>query len=134
MNKQFFVNEEKGIVTCVLKAEEPIPNVIRQMKLDKQTEMILSMMLIQPQEDLFDTKEFIGVARCVEGDTFNEEIGKQIAELKAGIKYNQYVEKKFSKFVAKLATATSNVVETAILYRREAEGTRMALQDTLNEL
>ena len=55
--------------------------------------------------DLEVSSSFKGVANCSDGDEFNEEFGKSLAEQKAVLKYHKAMKKKYRKMIEILRKA-----------------------------
>lgn len=74
----FVVIENKGVVLCKLQYKVNVPEVVRllakTMTDDKDVKKLLSDN---------DTFECFGVAKLMDGDTFDVEVGKKIARAKA---------------------------------------------------
>lgn len=71
-----------------------------EMKSSKVARKVVEKILIYNSEfphdlDIIYGKDFTGVARCYEGDEFNERVGKEIATCKADMKYHDAIARKY---------------------------------------
>lgn len=91
-NKKFVVNEK--VVVCIVDTHLTYDRANYD---TLETATILSLSKkrndMNNQHPAFQTMHFKGVAKCKEGDTFNERTGKIIAEKRAMIKAYGYYKK-----------------------------------------
>ena len=90
---KYIVNEEKGIVVCIISDCEE--NAIAL--IDEQLNYALNGMDI-PNKYILNNN-YKGIAKCAAGDTFDEEYGKKLAYKKAYLKYVTALNKKVKCFV-----------------------------------
>lgn len=96
-NKKFIVNEK--VVVCIM--ETCLALTYDQNFGDEAIETNTVLVLSKKRRDMnnqhpaFQTLCFKGIAKCKEGDTFNERTGKIIAEKRAMIKSYGYYKKFF---------------------------------------
>ena len=93
-NVDYIVKEEEGVVVCII--SDCKFNAVALV--DDYTD-IFSPCCDIPNVFLLNDR-YTGVAKCVNGDTFDEECGKRIAYKKAYLKYITAFEKKV-KFIEK---------------------------------
>lgn len=84
---RYFVNKEKGVVVC--KLEDCYDSLIADMHIKGYP----------VDENLEIPNEFIGKAKCSPEDTFDENIGKNIAFNRAMIKLNKAKKKMIESFL-----------------------------------
>lgn len=88
----YIVNEEKGIIVCVISGCEfnAAALVDNETNIFSHTEMIPNVFCLSSQ--------YKGIAKCLSEDTFDVEYGKKLAYRKAYVKYATAFEKKV-KFI-----------------------------------
>ena len=86
---EFKVYPDKGVVVCRLLNCEDVP--IRRIVKYTNSRFIPSKYLI---DDVF-----VGIAKCAPEDTFNEELGKEIALAKAKHKRGRAINRAIQKYI-----------------------------------
>ena len=84
----YIVNEEKGIVVCIISDCEY--NAIALV--ENATDIMVNP--IDVPDTFFLSSQYKGIAKCVPEDTFNVEYGKKLAYRKAYVKYVSAFERK----------------------------------------
>lgn len=115
----YIVNEEAGVVICNISDCEC--NAIAM--IDKRTGLFSNPLGYIPEE-FYMNEQYKGVARCAEGDTFDEEYGKKLAYRKAYLKYTIALSKKISYILKDYEKRTTrNIMEIEALDSKIGERT-----------
>lgn len=103
----YHVNEEKGVVVAVLEGVEydAIDLLMRKNK-------YLSYPSMWPRTQPFMLKDkYVGKAKCMEGDVFNIEVGKELAKERLLLKYYKDLYKASVNFVEEMMTTSGKHME-----------------------
>lgn len=105
----FYINKDKGTVVCRIRGVlTGFSGEIENILVDSSKATVVSV------EDDIAIMEFTGKAKCCPGDTFDEKVGKQIAESRAKMKVYatlQQIASKAAKFYNQQATVASDTAE-----------------------
>lgn len=107
-NVTYCVNRKKKTVVAIIKCSANVPLNIFDCVLDKFENKNGNKNLLEVSFDNFYIKnafidnQFVGVARCHESDTFDEEFGKKLALARAKAKKADAVHTNFFKFIEQL--------------------------------
>lgn len=103
----YHVNEEKGVVVAVLEGVE-----YDAIDLLMGKNEYLSYFSRWPRIQPFMLKDkYVGKAKCMEGDVFNIEVGKELAKERLLLKYYKDLYKAFEKFFEEMMTISSKHME-----------------------
>lgn len=96
MNVRYIVKEDEGVVVCLL--TECAMDVLKD--LSKKYNMYLAPIIeLDEKEDLIISDTYKGVAKLMDGDKWDEGVGRDIAKYKALEKYLVAKDKAILKFV-----------------------------------
>lgn len=107
-NVTYYVNSEKKTVVAVIECDALTPLYILDKVFDKFENGNGNHNLLEMSFDNYRVRNalvnerYVGVAKCHEGDTFNEEFGKKLALARAKAKKADAVYSNFSKFIEQL--------------------------------
>ena len=113
MDIRYYVNEEERIVVCVLngcrydfvevlnRTDNPITN---------------SYYISCRRQDIHMKDSFRGIARCAEGDEWNEEYGKKLAYHRAKNAHDKCLFNKCNKMMVYLDKKTDELADTISLF------------------
>lgn len=107
-NVTYCVNRKKKTVVAIIKCSANVPLNIFDSVLDKFENTNGNKNLLEVSFDNFYIKnafidnQFVGVAKCHEHDTFDEEFGKKLALARAKAKKADAIHAKFFKFIEQL--------------------------------
>lgn len=104
----YYVNLDKKTVVAVIECDTGTPLYIFDRMFDKFENMNGNKNLMDMHFDNFNIKNafinerYVGVAKCHEHDTFDEEFGKKLALARAKAKKADAIHAKFFKFIEQL--------------------------------
>ncbi len=102
---QYYVNQEKGTVVCVLTGCHQIARI----RLNK-AEYPVGELMILPDDDVINiNNQFIGKAVLAPGDTWNEDFGKKLAYQKAREKRAAAINHAIDKQIEQLQQVIQNL-------------------------
>lgn len=107
-NVTYYVNREKRTVVAVIKCSAGAPMNILDGVFDKFENMNGNKNLLEVGFDNFYIKNafvdnrYVGIAKCREGDIFDEEFGKKLALARAKAKKANAIHINFFKFIEQL--------------------------------
>lgn len=107
-NVTYYVNREKKTVVVVIKSDALTPLYIIDRVFDKFENANGNHNLLEMSFDnchvrnAFINDRYVGIAKCREGDTFDEEFGKKLALAKAKVKKAYAIQSNFFKFIEQL--------------------------------
>ena len=107
-NVTYYVNREKKTVVAVIQCDVLIPLYILDKVFDKFENANGNHNLLEMSFDdchirnAFINERYIGIARCHNGDTFDEEFGKKLALARAKAKKADAIHRNFFKFIEQL--------------------------------
>ena len=107
-NVTYYVNREKKTVVAVIRCNVFTPLYILDRVLDKFENANGNHNLLKMSFDYrhvsnaYINERYVGIAKCHEGDTFNEEFGKKLALARAKAKKADAVHTHFFKFIEQL--------------------------------
>ena len=106
-NTKFHVDKENGVVVCIITMDEDdiIGNRIQKYDLwgvawDSYRQL---------------SKRFVGVAKCAPEDEFDETYGKRLAEYRACVKRQKYVNKFLRKYIGSIINNIDRLVQYGLL-------------------
>lgn len=107
-NVTYYVNREKKTVVAVIKSDASTPLYILDRVFDKFENANGNHNLLEMSfdnchiRDAFINDRYVGIAKCHEGDTFDEELGKKLALARAKVKKADAIQSNFFKFIEQL--------------------------------
>lgn len=107
-NVTYYVNREKKTVVAVIRCDIGTPLYIFDRMFDRFESVNGNRNLLDVHfdnfhiENAFINERYVGVARCHEGDIFDEEFGKKLALARARAKKADAVHANFFKFIEQL--------------------------------
>ena len=90
---KYYINEEKQTVTAVME----VSRTCVYQYIDDNWKVPIFLKQSKTLDALEMPTKFVGVARCMEGDVFDLNVGKKIARGKALRKYNKSFKKRLIK-------------------------------------
>ena len=87
VNTKFIVNEDKKVVVCIITAINDIPYRLQKYGLVDRNQFWYE------QELEADIRRYVGVARCLPGDKWDERYGRKLSEYKASMKRQKTVNR-----------------------------------------
>lgn len=106
IKSDFFVNPEKKIVVCVLECDMQLE---KHPIWDKIQYYMWSKSRVDLHIDMNGVFTVKAIARCNERDTFDENLGKKIAESKANCKAFVIAEKVYKEIEKYLLNSAANI-------------------------
>ena len=107
-NVTYYVNREKKTVVAVIECEPSTPILILDKVFDKFENANGKHNLMEMHFDnyymskAFINERYVGIAKCHDSDTFDEEFGKKLALARAKAKKADAIYTKFFKFIEQL--------------------------------
>jgi len=107
-NVTYYVNREKKTVVAVIKCDALTPLYILDKVFDKLENVYGNHNLLEMSFDNYHVKNalinerYVGIAKCRDSDTFDEEFGKKLALARAKAKKADAVYRNFFKFIEQL--------------------------------
>lgn len=126
MYKNYIVSPEQKVVVATMDRKTGCPSVRGEVKAkcSRETSKVVNSTILSKYGldiNIANTAEelsFKGVAKCLEGDEFNERIGREIASSKVDMKYHTVMAKKYemlmklySKAIEELKVLHGNHIE-----------------------
>ena len=108
LGTQFFTNAEEGVVVCVMKVDF---NVIKHPAFKDMPRWVIAS-TYATEEERRDCIIVKGIARCSPEDTYNEELGKKIAESKAKAAAFKAAHNFYTEIMADIQLAMAEVEKT----------------------
>lgn len=105
VSTKFIVNENKKVVVCIITAINDVPYRLQKYGLKGEKQFWY-------EEGLeTDIRRYVGVARCLPGDKWDERYGRKLSEYKASMKRQKTVNREIynwaEKQTSKLADLTT---------------------------
>ena len=125
----YIVKEKEGVVVCIISDCEF--NAIALT--DEYTDMFFMPWCQAPLEFRLN-EQYKGIAKCVAGDTFDEEYGKRIAYRKAYLKYATALEKKVKFIQSSHKEYADQLQEKLKIAVRKIDGKTEAAQTLLDKV
>lgn len=113
---KYYINEEKQTVTAVME----VSRTCVYQYIDDNWKIPIFLKQSRALDSLEMPTKFIGVARCMEGDVFDPNVGKKIARGKALKKYNRSFKKRLIKAYRYFTSLMSNDLANTF-YKMELE-------------
>lgn len=107
-NVTYYVNREKKTVVAVIECDALTPLYILDKIFDKFENVNGNHNLLEMSFDNYHVKNalinerYVGIAKCYDGDIFDEEFGKKLALARAKVKKADAVYRNFFKFIEQL--------------------------------
>ena len=129
---KFFVDEEKRTVVCVIEnTRNAFTDFINYNHLwDDSRDPVPP---IHNDRSLRMPARFVGIAKCREGDEWNEALGKKIAYMKARHKFHTSFFKRANRYVNEVDSILANITNKLNLYGEKISMYMSAKQKEINE-
>ena len=102
---EFFVNEEKRTVACVLTVANDVPRRLRKYGLADE----------DYDEIDYDIREYKGIAKCAPGDTWDANYGMRLAEYRASKARQADVNNELKNYVLSMGRCAENLVHYGMM-------------------
>lgn len=111
---EYKVNRDKGTVTCIITTTEDFMNKIIKYGFSDVFDRF-GFTYDNWNDDSFDVRKYVGVAKCSPEDEWDEEYGKQLAEYRAMKKRRADINNDLKTFVRRTYKNLDNLMDHGML-------------------